>query len=354
LAFLDWTRGLAAVVMLNGHVFHSFTRPDQRGSAPFMLTQFLGGMPPAAFLFLVGVTLAFLMESRERQGVPAGWRVWAAVRRAGYLFGIAFLFRLQLWAFGLPNSPWTDLFRVDILNAMGFAILAMSGLAAFRTADRVRMGAVLGLFIAFAAPLVSSANWSWLPGLLQTYLIPDSLAFGFFPWGAFVAFGISAGSIIRLARKEQLDRVMQWAAVFGLALILAARFCGDLPYSLYPSSDFWLNGPWLILIKLGVLLLVVPAAYLWTQYGAPQGWSWIRLFGTTSLLVYWVHTELVYGRWFYFWKERLTPPQVAFASLGVILLMLTLSVLKTNWKRLRQTHPALLWPFTAPRRIPGD
>jgi fucose 4-O-acetylase-like acetyltransferase len=319
-----------------------------------MLTQFIGGMPPAAFLFLVGVTLAFLMESRERQGLPAGSRVWAALRRAGYLFGIAFLFRLQLWAFGLPGSQWTDLFRVDVLNAMGFAIVLMSGLAVFRTADRVRMGAILGLLIAFAAPIVSLANWSWLPGLLRTYLVPDSLAFGFFPWGAFVAFGISAGSVIRMVRREQLDRVMQWAALLGLALIVAARFCGDLPYSLYPTSDFWMNGPWLILIKLGVLLLILAAAYLWTQYGAPQGWSWIRQFGTTSLLVYWVHTELVYGRWLSFWKERLTPPQTAFAALGIILLLLGLSVVKTNWKRLRLPRPAFLSLSYAPRRVPGD
>ena len=56
---------------------------------------------------------------------------------------------------------------------------------------------------------------------------------------------------------EQLDRIMQWAALLGLAIILVARFCGELPYSLYSSSEYWLNGPWLILIKLGVLLLVV-------------------------------------------------------------------------------------------------
>ena len=354
LAFLDWTRGLAAVVMLNGHVFHSFVHPDQRTSSSFVLTQFLGGMPPAAFLFLVGVTLAFLMESRERQGLPAGSRVWAALRRAGYLFGIAFLFRLQLWVFGLPGSLWTDLFRVDILNAMGFAVLLMSGMAVFTTADRVRMGAILGLLIAFAAPLVSLTNWSWLPGLLRTYLIPDSLAFGFFPWGAFVAFGISAGSVIRLAGKEQLDRLMQWAALLGLVVILAARFCGDLPYSLYPSSEYWLNGPWLILVKLGVLLLVMSGAYVWTHYAASQSWSWVRQFGTTSLLVYWVHTELVYGRWLYYWKERLTPLQTAFASVGVILLMLGLSVLSTNWGHWRLPRPALLWPFHAPPRIPGD
>jgi uncharacterized membrane protein len=354
LAFLDWTRGLAAIVMLNGHVFHSFTRPDLRGSSPFMLTQFIGGMPPAAFLFLLGVTLAFLMEGREKQGLPAASRVWAALLRSRYLFVIAFLFRLQLWVFGLPKSPWTDLFRVDILNAMGFAVLALSGLAVFRTVDRARLGAVLGLLIAFASPIVSSMSWSWLPGLLRTYLVPDSLAFGFFPWGAFVAFGVSAGSIIRLVGKEHLDRIMQGAALLGMALIVAARYCAALPYSLYTNSEYWLNGPWLILIKLGVILLILPAAYLWTQYGAGPGWSWVRQFGTTSLLVYWVHTELVYGRWFYFWKEGLTPLQVVFVSLTVILLMLLLSVVKTNWARFRQPRLAFLWPSYIPPRIPGD
>ena len=68
---------------------------------------------------------------------------------------------------------------------------------------------------------------------MKAYLIPDQLTFGFFPWAAFVAFGMSAGSIIRLARKDQLDRVMQWAALVGLVLIVAARYCSELPYSLY-------------------------------------------------------------------------------------------------------------------------
>ncbi len=354
LAFLDWTRGLAAVVMLNGHVFHSFTKPESRNGSSYTLTQFIGGMPPAIFLFLVGVTLAFLMESRERQGVAPAGRVLAALRRAGYLLGLAFLFRIQLWLFAWPVSPWTDLFRVDVLNAMGFAIAVLSLLALFRTAVRVKLCAVLGLLIAFASPLVSVLSLPSIPGAMKAYLIPDQLTFGFFPWAAFVAFGMSAGSIVRLVRKDQLDRVMQWAALVGLVLIMAAWYCSELPYSLYARSEFWLNSPWLILIKLGVVLLVLTAAYLWTQYGAAPGWSWIRQFGTTSLLVYWVHTELVYGRWLYFWKEKLTPPQTALAALGVILLMLGLSVVKTNWRSWRPARLALDFPFFVPRRVPGD
>jgi uncharacterized membrane protein len=340
--------------MLNGHVFHAFTRTDLRSEAPYIVTQFIGGMPPAAFLFLVGVTLSFLMESRERQGVAAPLRVWAALRRSGYLFGIAFLFRIQMWAFGLPGSNWRDLFRVDVLNSMGFAIAVLSVLAVLRTVERVRLGAVLGLAIAFCSPLVSAANLGWIPGPIRAYLVPDSMAFGFFPWGAFVAFGISAGSIIRLVRRDELDRLMQWSALAGLMLIVGGRYFSSLPYSFYAKSDFWLNGPWLIIIKLGILLLILPAAYLWCQYGAVEGWSWIRQFGTTSLLVYWVHTEIVYGRWLSMWQNGLATPLVVLLSLAVILSMLGLSVLKTNWGRMRLALPLVPRPFGEPRRVPGD
>ena len=115
LTFLDWTRGLAVVIMLQGHVFHSFNRTDLRTGGPFTLSQLMGGIGPAIFLVLTGITLAFLMDGRERQGLGA-WDRWkASLRRAGYLFSLAFLFRLQLWLFAFPQS-WKALFKVDILD----------------------------------------------------------------------------------------------------------------------------------------------------------------------------------------------------------------------------------------------
>src|SRR5882724_1505874 len=96
LPYLDWLRGLAAITMLQGHVFHSFLRNDLREGGTYKLSQFAGGMPPAIFLFLLGVTFAFLMDSQERKGVSAKGRVLASMRRSGFLFAVAFLFRLQL------------------------------------------------------------------------------------------------------------------------------------------------------------------------------------------------------------------------------------------------------------------
>ncbi len=78
------------------------------------------------------------MDSQEKKGVSAARRFAAAAGRSGYLFAAAFAFRLQLWLFSIDKSPWTDLFRVDILNCMGLALLVLSVMAVFRTEERIR------------------------------------------------------------------------------------------------------------------------------------------------------------------------------------------------------------------------
>jgi hypothetical protein len=295
------------------------------------------------------------MDGRERQGLGGTARVGAALRRAGYLVGIAFLFRVQLWLFGWPASPWTDLFKVDILNCMGFTVALMSVMALFRTTERVRLCAILGFGITAASPLVTQLDWFGVPALLKHYIAPDYAHFSFFPWAAFLAFGVSAGSLLRVVPRENIERLMQWSALAGAALLLACQYFSNLPYTLYPKSEFWLDSPAQILSKLGVILMILPFAFLWTRYGATETWSWVRQFGTTSLLVYWVHIELVYGRWLCFWKESLNVGQTALAALGVILLMLAISVIKSNRHKWDSLVAALRWiPPSEPRRVPGD
>ena len=353
LTFLDWSRGLAVVVMLQGHVFHSFNKSDLRSDGPFMLSQFLGGIGPAVFLVLTGITLAFMMHRSERQGLGPMRRWKIASRRAAYLFSLAFLFRLQLWLFAYPQSPWTDLLKVDILNCMGFAIALMSVMAIFTTADRVRLCAGLGAAIATLAPIISSINWTWLPPQIAAYIVPSYQYFAFFPWAAFIAFGLSIGSALRLASPEQTHRMMQWGTLLGIGLILGGQYFSNLPFSIYPKSEFWLDSPGLIVIKLGVVLLIMAFAFLWTEYVVGNSWSWIRQLGTTSLLVYWVHIELVYGRWFGAQKETLSNRECGISAAIVIALMLGISVLRTNWRTVRAAFVPLLTSGT-PRRVSGD
>lgn len=353
LQYLDWVRGIGAIIMLQGHAFDSFLKNELRGGGAYIYSQFVGGMPPAIFLFLTGVTLAFLMDSTERKGLTAGRRVWASARRAGYLFAIAFAFRAQMLITGWP-APVTDLFKVDILNCMGFAIAVLSPMAIFRTAERARLCAILGAAIAFASPLISQIGWSGAPAAVRLYIAPDYHAFSFFPWAAYLAFGMAAGSVIRVIPAEATDRAMQWAALGGGVLLFACQYFSSLPFSLYSNAEYWLNSPAQVLSKLGVTLLIVAFAFLWTRYATGEGWSWVRQFGTTSLLVYWVHIELVYGRWLAFWKGSLNVAQTVAAAAALILMMLTLSAARTNLDRIRAWFGGLLWPEPRPDAASGD
>lgn len=348
LLYLDWLRGIAAVIMLQGHVFHSFTNKAGRESSVYVLSQFIGGLPPALFLFLTGVTLAFLMDSAQKKE-PRPWhRVWISLRRAGYLFALAFAFRFQLWIFGQPSSPWTDLLKVDILNAMGLSIAALSIMSVFTTRDRIRLCGALGVAIAAVSPWMSSFDWSAWPRALSAYFVPDYNFFSFFPWAAFLAFGVSAGSVIRAVGKDSIERLMQWAAIGGLVLIAMARYFADLPYSIYGKSDFWLDSPALVFIKMGIILVMLAMSYVWTRFGIAHKWSWVAQFGTTSLLVYWVHIELVYGRWFWMWKENLTVNQAMLAAFAIVPLMLAVSMARTHWAAIR----AWLDPAPVPEPVP--
>jgi len=105
LAFIDWTRGLAAVIMLQGHTFNSFLRTDLRPNGPYMLSQFFGGLPPAMFLFLTGITFAFLMDSQERQGASTGKRIWAAVSARATCLSWHFCSGFNSTSSGIPPVP---------------------------------------------------------------------------------------------------------------------------------------------------------------------------------------------------------------------------------------------------------
>jgi uncharacterized membrane protein len=344
LQYIDWLRGLGAVIMLQGHCFDSFTKSSLRTGAPFAFSQFVGGMPPAIFLFLTGVTLSFLMDSSERKGVGPLPRVITAFSRSGYLFFLAFAFRLQMFIFGFPGD-WHDLFRVDILNCMGFSIAMMSVMAVFTTIERARLCAVLGLAIALASPLVSQLELSHLHWMIRSYIVPDYRYFSFFPWASYLAFGMAAGSAVRAVPQEATERVMQWVALIGGGLILAGEYFANLPLSIYPKSEYWLNSPAQVLTKQGVTLLMLAFAFLWTRYGTGEGWSWVRQFGTTSLLVYWVHIELVYGRWLWFFKNRLDNIQTVIAAVVIILMMLALSAAKSYRQKIVNWLESMGWAF---------
>ncbi len=327
-------RGLAVVIMIQCHTFNSFARLDTRPGGPYVLSQFVGGMAAPLFLFMAGMTFGFQMESLERREPDRWQRYLSALKRAGYVMAIAFAFRLSNWVASLPRPDWQEIFKVDILNSMALGMAAFAVIATLNAKDRVRYAIAGGLLVASLAPVAGAWNWNGVPQIVQEYLAPGETRgrFPFFPYASYIGFGLAAGAIVKRTDPLGLDRLMQWFAVIGFALIFSAQYFSNLPFSIYPSVDFWRSSPSLIFIRVGVSLALLCSAYLWTTYGAAARWSWMQALGKTSLLVYWVHIMLVYGNIMKRFKRTMTIPETVLAVCIVILLMVALATARLAWK----------------------
>jgi len=325
--------------MIQCHTFNSWTRLDLREGGPYVLSQFIGGMAAPLFLFMAGMTLGFQMDSSARRE-PARFQRWlSSLRRGGYVLGIAYLFRLSTCIGSIPHIDWHDLTKVDILNCMGLAMICMSGAALFDFQGRVRYAVVGALTVAAAAPLIANLDWQGAPPLLQEYLTygqgQGRGRFPLFPNAAYVGFGLAAGSVVKRIAEERFDRLMQWSVLSGFALVFTGQYFSNLPYSVYTKSNFWTDSPTLVIIRGGIALLLMGGCYVWTQYCAGAGWSWMQTLGKNSLMVYWVHVMLVYGDMIPRIKRALTIPWAATATAVLTAAMVGMSVAWLWWKAQR-------------------
>ena len=82
-----------------------------------------------------------------------------------------------------------------------------------------------------------------------------------------------------------------------------------------------------------MLFVLVLGAYVWCRWGLGQiGFSPVIQLGKTSLLVYWVHIELVYGRFHILAPRSQTILGASRGLLIIFLAMLALSLARTAWK----------------------
>ena len=299
--YLDWLRGLAVLVMIEAHLLDSWTRAPDRESQPFAWAMILGGMGAPLFLFLAGVAVPLSAGSKARRVPgPSSDRIAsvAVIRRGLQIFGLALLFRVQALVLGW--GPWRDLFKVDILNIMGPSIVAAAALWGALRTPRSRLGAFLlcACALGLATPIVR--GWTWLgalPDPIEAYIRPVRPLSNFvlFPWAGLLFAGAAVGLLLDAARSPGAERRLNaWLAVAGAAVTSAALMASYLP-SPYARSDFWTSSPSYFFIRAGLVTLLVPLAFAWGQRPGGRRWSPLRQLGRTSLFVYWIHVELIYG-----------------------------------------------------------
>ena len=67
-------------------------------------------------------------EKLREKGAARSVIAKKSILRGAEIYGLGILFRIQEYVLGYPISPWTDLFRVDILNILGISMMLMGAL----------------------------------------------------------------------------------------------------------------------------------------------------------------------------------------------------------------------------------
>jgi len=335
LAYIDWARGIAVLLMIEAHTVDAWTRLAVRNTIGFRNATVLGGFAAPLFLWLAGLGVAMAAaRTAQRHGRTAA--AAAACRRGLEIFLLGFLFRLQALLL-TPGGALLTLFRVDILNVMGPSMIGAGLLwaAVGSTSARVAVLSIAAAIVAMATPIVrASTSVAFLPLWVQWYLRPygDMTTFTLFPWAAFVFGGAAAGALTAACTRAGCVRRMQlWVAAAAAVLIAIGFWTASRP-TIYSVSSFWTSSPTWLAIRIGIVTASVCALYAIEAVAATSSrsfaaaivaWSGQRLarFGRASLFIYWIHVELVYGYASWLWRHRLPLWGTAVACLAFCVLM---------------------------------
>ncbi len=301
-AYIDWARGLAVLLMIEAHTLDSWTRHASRSSAVYGYAVMAAGFAAPLFLWLAGLSIPLAAAAGLRRGLSRRAAAENVVRRGLEIFILAFLFRVQAFLLS-PGAHPVTLFRVDILNVMGPAIVAAALVwLAFESTTALAVAfAALATAVTMATPLVRHLEFvNALPRLVQWYIRPagDNTTFTAFPWIGFVFAGAAVGALIASSAREKKEARLLLTAVGAAGVIVTAGgvYLSSLP-SIYADSSFWTTSPTYFAIRAGVMMTALAALFavddlVTTPVRALQ---MLARFGRSSLFVYWIHVELVYG-----------------------------------------------------------
>src|SRR5579872_1103252 len=218
LAYIDWMRGLACLLMFQTHCYDSWLSPQARQSRFFMYSQLGGTFPAPLFLFLAGISFALVTEKLWQRNLPAGQIGRTTILRGAEIFCYGLLFRLQEYVVSWGWAPKSDLLRVDVLNTIGLSMMLLGVvcwivLAFSSRAGRLRINRTALVLAAAGTALMISlltpplwTTWrpTWLPWPIESYVdgvhnlgVSQAGLFPVFPWTAFAFAGLAVGFILQ-------------------------------------------------------------------------------------------------------------------------------------------------------------
>jgi len=347
--YVDLLRAWAMTIMIEVHMFNVFMRPELRNELWFPFLNFINGLVAPAFIFISGFAFILSTGNRGDELRTFGKLFRKRLGRIALIFIVGYLLHVPYYS--LKNiiiyakpAEMKHFYNVDVLQCIGSGLLIIFLLRIFIKSDRLFQYVItsIAVFIVALTPFIWGTDFSiYMPLPLACYFneIHGSF-FPVFPWHGFL-FGGASLCIFFLKAKEKgaekrfMDLALKISGIVSVAGIASVTWLSLQPWFVIKASPLFYAERFAIVV---FILCVFRLYYI--KRGERE--SLLLSVGRESLLVYWLHLQLIYRN---LWNGKTLAgiyggsfsfTESAAASLSLIILMFIVAV---TWGGIKQKSP---------------
>ena len=354
--FVDILRGWALLVMIEVHIFNVFLLPAMKDTSWFKALNFVNGLVAPSFLFISGFAFVLSTRGKTEDLRKFDYAFWKKLGRifliiiAGYSLHLPILSLRRLMHF-YSQDVLISFYNVDILQCIGFGLLFLFLTRLLFKTDKAYNNFILVSTVA----VILFSPFAWQIDFSKFMIIPlanyfnsmNGSFFPLFPWLGFLLAGAVVSKFYIEARENnQEKKFIITIIIVGISLAILGHilltFIFDFPYKLVkPHPIFFFQ-------RLGYVLFLLGVCWYYAEIRQTKT-SFVLDVGRESLLVYWLHLQIIYRR---LWNDQ------SFASvlggkfgipesiLATLLLAVAMIAVAKLWGSFKKKHRPLAANFT--------
>ncbi|MHB9040515.1 MAG: heparan-alpha-glucosaminide N-acetyltransferase domain-containing protein [Melioribacteraceae bacterium] len=299
--FIDLLKGMALIIMIEVHVVNELLTPALKETWWFARLNFINGLVAPSFSFASGLVFVLSLQKGIDQLRTFGKEFWRKVSRIGLIFFVGYSLHIPYYSLTkiLANptqSNLESLYTVDILQLISTGLIFLLLARIFIKSENrfYNFSLIVTAIILIISPLTWKIDFAqYMPLFFANYFnkMHGSLFPGF-PWWAFVFSGAYVAKYYIKAKqnsteKEFAKKLIILGAVFYFISVI-------VQYFLFPAelANFRPN-PFFFFERFGVILFALGVFWFYLQKKENYK-SLILDVSRESLLIYWVHLQLIY------------------------------------------------------------
>gem|GEM_PF-249558 len=347
---IDYLKAWAVIVMIEVHVVNCFLNPLLRTVWWFHIVNFINGLVAPVFIFTAGFSFVYSVMQKSRELIDFSKLFFRRAGRILLIFLVGYLIHIPY--FSLKNiiiyaSPaeLKSFYSTDVLQCIGSGLLMLLFLRMVIKSDTCYHYIItsIGLLVVFVTPYVWNVDFTrWLPLPIATYFneMHGSL-FPLFPWHGFLFLGASYG-IFQLRNTNNNHAISSnpfivISFIMSISGIVIMHYLSKNPaYNIKPSAIFFIT-------RYALVIVLLHLCQWYLNVKNNQGGLFIVI-GKESLLVYWLHLQILYRHIFNgkslekIVNQKFGIPECFIAFCLLTALMFIVAII---WNTLKQNHPAV-------------